>query len=82
MNGRIKFCFSFFVNSAFFFFGGSCAQQFKQILSIVSKLISLAFQQASKEYLEKQKAEVESNLAELLQQDPGLAQQIMSMSVM
>ncbi|KAL6977918.1 prefolding complex chaperone subunit [Sarracenia purpurea var. burkii] len=38
--------------------------------------------QTSKEYLEKQMAEVENNLRELLQQDPGLAQQIMSMSVM
>ncbi|CAI0553325.1 unnamed protein product [Linum tenue] len=35
----------------------------------------------SKEYLEKQMAEVENNLRELLQQDPGLARQIMSMSV-
>ncbi|KAJ0092611.1 hypothetical protein Patl1_27057 [Pistacia atlantica] len=40
-----------------------------------------ALQQASREYLEKQKAEVENNLTELLQQDPGLAQQIMSMTV-
>ncbi|XP_050215538.1 prefoldin subunit 1 [Mercurialis annua] len=38
--------------------------------------------QTSKEYLEKQIAEVENNLRELLQQDPGLARQIMSMSVM
>ncbi|CAL9049878.1 prefoldin subunit 1-like [Musa acuminata AAA Group] len=38
--------------------------------------------QTSKEYLEKQMAEVENNLRELLQQDPGLAHQIMSMSVM
>ncbi|XP_052734356.1 prefoldin subunit 1 [Vigna angularis] len=37
--------------------------------------------QSSKEYLEKQMAEVESNLRELLQQDPGLARQIMSMNV-
>ncbi|KAG2396534.1 uncharacterized protein HKW66_Vig0228090 [Vigna angularis] len=36
--------------------------------------------QSSKEYLEKQMAEVESNLRELLQQDPGLARQIMSMN--
>ncbi|KAK3221200.1 hypothetical protein Dsin_008225 [Dipteronia sinensis] len=43
---------------------------------------AIASLQASKEYLEKQKAEVENNLTELLQQDPGLAQQIMSMSVM
>ncbi|KAJ4709156.1 prefoldin subunit 1 [Melia azedarach] len=42
---------------------------------------AIAALQASKEYLEKQKAEVEGNLAELLQQDPGLAQQIMSMTV-
>lgn len=38
--------------------------------------------QSSKEYLEKQMAEVENNLRELLQQDPGLAGQIMSMNVM
>ncbi|KAG0461645.1 hypothetical protein HPP92_021649 [Vanilla planifolia] len=37
--------------------------------------------QSSKEYLEKQLVEVESNIRELLQQDPGLARQIMSMSV-
>ncbi|KAL9298350.1 hypothetical protein ACSQ67_024246 [Phaseolus vulgaris] len=37
--------------------------------------------QSSKEYLEKQMTEVESNLRELLQQDPGLARQIMSMNV-
>ncbi|CAL5196356.1 unnamed protein product [Lathyrus oleraceus] len=36
---------------------------------------------SSKEYLEKQIAEVENNLRELLQQDPGLARQIMSMNV-
>ncbi|TXG61154.1 hypothetical protein EZV62_012517 [Acer yangbiense] len=41
---------------------------------------AIASLQASKEYLEKQKAEVENNLTELLQQDPGLAQQIMSMT--
>ncbi|PON71647.1 Prefoldin beta-like [Parasponia andersonii] len=35
----------------------------------------------SKEYLEKQMAEVENNLRELLSQDPGLARQIMSMAV-
>ncbi|XP_039071888.1 prefoldin subunit 1-like [Hibiscus syriacus] len=37
--------------------------------------------QTSKEYMEKQLAEVEKNLGELLQQDPGLARQIMSMSM-
>ncbi|KAL8462764.1 hypothetical protein ACS0TY_032888 [Phlomoides rotata] len=37
--------------------------------------------QSSKEYLEKQMAEVETNLRELLQQDPTLARQIMAMSV-
>ncbi|KAF5185741.1 prefoldin subunit [Thalictrum thalictroides] len=37
--------------------------------------------QTSKEYLEKQRAEVENNLKELLQQDPGIARQIMSMTV-
>ncbi|XP_021296561.1 prefoldin subunit 1 [Herrania umbratica] len=43
---------------------------------------AIASLQTSKEYLEKQMAEVENNLRELLQQDPGLARQIMSMSVM
>ncbi|KAJ0034923.1 hypothetical protein Pint_26440 [Pistacia integerrima] len=43
---------------------------------------AIAALQASREYLEKQKAEVENNLTELLQQDPGLTQQIMSMTVM
>ncbi|KFK39920.1 hypothetical protein AALP_AA3G306300 [Arabis alpina] len=37
--------------------------------------------QTSKEYLEKQTAEVENNLRELLQQEPGIARQIMSMSM-
>ncbi|XP_027356202.1 prefoldin subunit 1 isoform X2 [Abrus precatorius] len=43
---------------------------------------SITALQSSKEYLEKQMAEVENNLRELLQQDPGLARQIMSMNVM
>ncbi|XP_059596719.1 prefoldin subunit 1 isoform X1 [Vitis vinifera] len=43
---------------------------------------AIAGLQTSKEYLEKQMAEVENNLRELLQQDPGLARQIMSMTVM
>ncbi|KAL9377323.1 hypothetical protein Peur_031443 [Populus x canadensis] len=38
--------------------------------------------QTSREYLEKQMSEVENNPRELFQQDPGLARQIMSMSVM
>jgi len=46
------------------------------------KLIHIVFLQTSKEYLEKQMADVENNFRELLQQDPSLAQQIMSMSVM
>ncbi|CAN6272615.1 unnamed protein product, partial [Urochloa humidicola] len=37
--------------------------------------------QTSKEYLEKQLGEVENNIKELLQQDPGLARQILSMTV-
>ncbi|KAJ9689195.1 hypothetical protein PVL29_014718 [Vitis rotundifolia] len=44
--------------------------------------VAIAGLQTSKEYLEKQMAEVENNLRELLQQDPGLARQIMSMTVM
>ncbi|BFG14344.1 hypothetical protein CerSpe_006170 [Prunus speciosa] len=43
---------------------------------------AIASLQTSKEYIEKQVAEVENNLRELLNQDPGLARQIMSMSVM
>ncbi|KAG2664940.1 hypothetical protein I3843_16G102800 [Carya illinoinensis] len=43
---------------------------------------AIASFQTSKEYLEKQRAEVENNFRELLQQDPGLARQIMSMTVM
>ncbi|RWR82635.1 prefoldin subunit 1 [Cinnamomum micranthum f. kanehirae] len=41
---------------------------------------AIASLQTSKEYLEKQMAEIENNLRELLQQDPGLARQIMSLS--
>ncbi|KAL3363492.1 hypothetical protein AABB24_012657 [Solanum stoloniferum] len=40
---------------------------------------AIASLQTSKEYLEKHMAEVENNLRELLQQDPGLARQIMTM---
>nr|XP_009623449.1 prefoldin subunit 1 isoform X2 [Nicotiana tomentosiformis] len=40
---------------------------------------AIASLQTSKEYLEKHLAEVENNLRELLQQDPGLARQIMTM---
>lgn len=48
---------------------------------VVSLLNILSYEQISKEYLEKQLGEVETNLRELLQQDPGLARQIMSMAV-
>ncbi|KAF7820458.1 prefoldin subunit 1-like [Senna tora] len=41
---------------------------------------SITSLQSSKEYLEKQMAEVENNLRELLQHDPSLARQIMSMN--
>ncbi|KAI5659168.1 hypothetical protein M9H77_27961 [Catharanthus roseus] len=47
-------------------------QKFKDSESAIASL------QTSKEYLEKQLGEVEANLRELLQQDPGLARQIMS----
>lgn len=50
-------------------------QKFKDSETAIASL------QSSKEYLEKQMAEVENNLRELLQQDPGIARQIMSMSV-
>ncbi|ONK78876.1 uncharacterized protein A4U43_C01F480 [Asparagus officinalis] len=51
-------------------------QKFKDSEAAIASL------QTSKEYLEKQMGEVENNLRELLQQDPGIARQIMSMSVM
>ncbi|XP_021715860.1 prefoldin subunit 1-like [Chenopodium quinoa] len=51
-------------------------QKFKDSETAIASL------QTSKEYLEKQMGEVENNLKELLQQDPGLASQIMSLSVM
>ncbi|XP_050375373.1 prefoldin subunit 1 [Argentina anserina] len=43
---------------------------------------AIASLQTSKEYIEKQIGEVEANLRELLNQDPGIARQIMSMTVM
>ncbi|KAI3841366.1 hypothetical protein MKW98_007847 [Papaver atlanticum] len=54
------------------------AEQEKKFTDSESAIASL---QTSKEYLEKQMVEIENNLKELLQQDPGLARQIMSMSV-
>ncbi|KAG7020949.1 Prefoldin subunit 1, partial [Cucurbita argyrosperma subsp. argyrosperma] len=54
------------------------AEQEQKFKDSEAAIVSL---QSSKEYLEKQKAEVENNLRELLQQDPGIARQIMSMSV-
>uniref|UniRef100_A0A1J3GHP9 Prefoldin subunit 1 n=2 Tax=Noccaea caerulescens TaxID=107243 RepID=A0A1J3GHP9_NOCCA len=42
---------------------------------------AIASLQPSKEYLEKQIAEVENNFKELLQQEPAIVQQIVSMSV-
>ena len=42
---------------------------------------AISSMQTSKEYLEKQLGEVENNIRELLQQDPGLARQILSMTV-
>ncbi|KAL9663133.1 hypothetical protein QQ045_027972 [Rhodiola kirilowii] len=54
---------------------GEQEQKFKDSEAAIVSL------QSSKEYLEKQLKEVETNLRELLQQDPGLARQIMSLSV-
>ncbi|XP_011623879.1 prefoldin subunit 1 isoform X2 [Amborella trichopoda] len=48
-------------------------QKFKDSETVLASL------ETSKEYLEKQMADIENNLRELLQQDPGLARQIMSM---
>ena len=39
------------------------------------------FHQTSKEYLEKQSEEIENNIKELLQQYPGLAREILSITV-
>ncbi|RRT74792.1 hypothetical protein GW17_00037176, partial [Ensete ventricosum] len=57
-------------------------QKYKESETAITSLQVCQFFATSKEYLEKQMAEVENNLRELLQQDPGLAHQIMSMSVM
>ncbi|XP_023634124.1 prefoldin subunit 1 [Capsella rubella] len=54
---------------------GEQEQKFKDSEAAIASL------QTSKEYLEKQTAEVENNLRELLQQEPGIAKQIMSMSM-
>ncbi|KAK9060619.1 hypothetical protein SSX86_021325 [Deinandra increscens subsp. villosa] len=54
------------------------SEQEKKLADSETAIASL---QTSKEYLEKQLSEVETNLRELLQQDPGLARQIMSMAV-
>ncbi|KAF9616321.1 hypothetical protein IFM89_029097 [Coptis chinensis] len=53
-------------------------EQEKKLMDSENAIASL---QASKEYLEKQMKEVENNLTELLQQDPAIARQIMSMTV-
>ncbi|KAG2332978.1 hypothetical protein Bca52824_004158 [Brassica carinata] len=50
-------------------------QKFKDSEATIASL------ETSKENLEKKIAEVESNLRELLQQEPGIARQIMSMSM-
>ncbi|XP_047059492.1 prefoldin subunit 1-like [Lolium rigidum] len=42
---------------------------------------AISSMQTSKEYLEKQLGELENNIRELLQQDPVLARQILSMTV-
>ncbi|KAI7731494.1 hypothetical protein M8C21_006295 [Ambrosia artemisiifolia] len=52
-------------------------EQEKKLKDSETALVSL---QTSKEYLEKQLVEVETNLKELLQQDPDLGRQIMSMA--
>ncbi|KAI7731499.1 hypothetical protein M8C21_006300 [Ambrosia artemisiifolia] len=48
-------------------------EQEKKLKDSETALVSL-------QYLEKQLTEVETNLRELLQQDPGLGRQIMSMA--
>jgi prefoldin subunit 1 len=48
------------------------------MLLMVPMLLNL---QGSKEYLERQMKEVESNFRELLQNSPDLARQVMAMSV-
>ncbi|POO04163.1 Prefoldin beta-like [Trema orientale] len=53
----------------------------EQELKLKDSDTAIASLLTSKEYLEKQMAEVENNLRELLSQDPGLARQIMSMAV-
>ncbi|KAL5699641.1 prefolding complex chaperone subunit [Ranunculus cassubicifolius] len=50
-------------------------KKFKESETAISSL------QTSKEYLEKQIVEVENNLKELLQSDPGIARRIMQIKV-
>ncbi|KAL5698016.1 hypothetical protein ACHQM5_029105 [Ranunculus cassubicifolius] len=50
-------------------------KKFKESEAAISSL------QTSKEYLEKQIVEVENNLKELLQSDPGIARRIMQIKV-
>jgi prefoldin subunit 1 len=57
----------------------TCQNYGKRSDSSLSSVLS--YDQTSKEYLEKQLGELENNIRELLQQDPVLARQILSMTV-
>lgn len=50
-------------------------------LGFCIKFVLFGFGQSSKEYLDKQLAEVENNFRELLKQDPSIVNQVMSMTV-
>ncbi|KAJ9689194.1 hypothetical protein PVL29_014718 [Vitis rotundifolia] len=74
--------FHFISNVSRFVLEPKSALMSEQEQKLKDSEVAIAGLQTSKEYLEKQMAEVENNLRELLQQDPGLARQIMSMTVM
>ncbi|KAG6598917.1 Prefoldin subunit 1, partial [Cucurbita argyrosperma subsp. sororia] len=74
-NGERELCYNKFVLELKSVLMNEQEQKLKDSEAAIGSLHS------SKEYLEKQLAEVENNLRELLQQDPGIARQIMSMSL-
>ncbi|CAN8258105.1 unnamed protein product [Cochlearia groenlandica] len=78
---RLDYCFfcCFIVNR--FVLEPKQVLQSEQEQKLRDSEAAIASLQTSKEYLEKQTAEVENNFRELLQQEPGIAQQIMSMSM-
>ncbi|KAK6784611.1 hypothetical protein RDI58_018066 [Solanum bulbocastanum] len=80
-NNVVFHCFLSFVAGRTFVLEPKAVLMNEQEQKLKDGETAIASLQTSKEYLEKHMAEVENNLRELLQQDPGLARQIMTMSV-